>query len=75
MKPAMLFSLMLRDYYTRASLTPSWFLCRINLLGNLVSHQIDTQPTLSFAFLDHQTSHDDPFDARILLYEFILDAF
>jgi hypothetical protein len=71
-KPTMQLALMLRDHSTRASSTPSYFFHRIELLGNLVSHQVDTSP--SFYFLDHQTHHVARLDARILLYECILDT-
>jgi hypothetical protein len=65
---------MLGDYYTRASLTPSWFFRRTDLLGNLflITSLLDLLFVLSF--LDHHTGHHACHDARILLYECILDA-
>jgi hypothetical protein len=54
---------MLRDYSTSASLMPSCFLRRTDLLGNLflITSLLDL-PFLLFSFLDHHTG-----DARILL--------
>jgi hypothetical protein len=44
-------------------------------VGKLVSHHVVTQPTFSsLLFLDHHTGHPGRHDARILLYECILDA-
>jgi hypothetical protein len=65
---------MLEGYSTRASLTPSCFLCHTDLLGEPVSHHVVTQPIFSLSFLDHDTGHPARHDARILLYECILDA-
>jgi hypothetical protein len=66
---------MLRDYSMSASSTPSCFLCRTDLLGNpfLITSLLDL-PFLLFSFLDHHTGHPSHRDARILLYECILDA-
>jgi hypothetical protein len=72
-KPAMLPASMLRDYSTSASLTPSCFPRHIDLLGNLflITSLLDL---LFSSFLDHHTGHPARQDARILLYECILDA-
>jgi hypothetical protein len=53
---------------------PSYFLRRTDLLGNpfLITSFLDL---LSLPFLlDHHTGHPTCHDARIRLYEFILDA-
>jgi hypothetical protein len=70
----MLSTLMLGDYSTRASLTPSCFLRCTDLLGNLclVTSLLDLLFLLSV--LDHHTGHPTRHDAWILLYECILDA-
>jgi hypothetical protein len=65
-KPAMLPASMLEDYSTSASPTPSWFPHHTDLLGN--------STYFFFSFLDHHTGHPARHDARILLYECILDA-
>jgi hypothetical protein len=73
-KPATLPASMLGDYSMSVSLTPSWFLRRTNLLGNpfLITSFLDL---LSLPFLlDHHTGHPAHHDARILLYECIIDA-
>jgi hypothetical protein len=59
---------MLGDYSTSASLTPSCFLRRTDLLGNpfLITLLHDLL-FLLFFFLDHHTSHLARHDARILL--------
>jgi hypothetical protein len=64
---------MLGDYSTSASSTPSCFPCRTDLLGNpfLFTSLLDLH---FFPFLDHHTGHPTRYDARILLYECILDA-
>jgi hypothetical protein len=64
---------MLRDYSTRASLTPSCCLRRFDLLRNLflITLLLDL---FFFSFLDHHTGHPAHHDARILLYECVLDA-
>jgi hypothetical protein len=65
---------MLGDYSTSASSMPSYFLRRTDLLGNLflITSFLDL---LSLPFLlDHHTGHPTRHDARIRLYEFILDA-
>jgi hypothetical protein len=70
----MLPSLMLGDYSTSASYTPSCFPRRADLLGNpfLITSLLDLLSLLSF--LDHHTSHPARHDARILPYECIFDA-
>jgi hypothetical protein len=65
---------MLGDYYTRASSTPSCFLCRTDLLGNLFLIKSLLDLLFLLPFLDHHTGHPARHDARILLYECILDA-
>jgi hypothetical protein len=74
-KPAMLPASMLGDYSRRASSTPSCFLHHTNLLGNpfVITSLLDLI-FLLFSFLDHHTGHPACHDARILLYECILDA-
>jgi hypothetical protein len=74
-KPAMLPASMLRDYSMSASLTPSCFLRRTDLLGNPfpITSLLDLL-FLFFSFLDHHTSHPARHDAWILLYECIFDA-
>jgi hypothetical protein len=59
---------MLEDYSTSASLTPSCFPRRTDLLGNLflITSLLDLL-FLLFSFLDHHTSHPARHDARILL--------
>jgi hypothetical protein len=66
---------MLGDYSTSASLTPTCFPRRIDLLGNLflITSLLDLL-FLIFSFLDHHTGHPTHHDARILLYECIFDA-
>jgi hypothetical protein len=73
-KPTMLPASMLGDYSTSASLTPSCFLRRTNLLGNpfLITSLLGLLSLLSF--LDHHTGHPARHNARILLYECIFDA-
>jgi hypothetical protein len=63
---------MLEDYSKSASLMPSCFPRRTDLLGNLFSRHVVTQPT--FSSLDHRTGHLAHHDARILLYDCVLDA-
>jgi hypothetical protein len=65
---------MLRDYSTSASSTPSCFARRTDLLGTpfLITSLLDLLSLLSF--LDHHTGHPARHDARILLYECVLDA-
>jgi hypothetical protein len=74
-EPAMLPASMLGDYSTSASPTPSCFPRRTDLLGNLflITSLLDLL-FLLFSFLDHHTGHPARHDARILLYECILDA-
>jgi hypothetical protein len=44
-------------------------------VGKSVSHHVITRPTFSsLSFLDHHTSHPARHDARILLYECVLDT-
>jgi hypothetical protein len=64
----MLSASMLGDYSTSASSTPSCFLRRTDLLGNLflITSLLDL-PFLLFSFLDHHTGHLACHDARILL--------
>jgi hypothetical protein len=64
----MLSASMLGDYSTSASLTPSCFSCRTDLLGNLflITSLFDLLFILFF-FLDHHTGHPARHDARILL--------
>jgi hypothetical protein len=73
-KSAMLPASMLGDYSTSASSTPSCFLRRTDLLGNLflITSLLDLH--FSSSFLDHHIGHPARHDARILLYECILDA-
>jgi hypothetical protein len=54
---------------------PSCFPCRIDLLGSLflITSLLDLL-FLLFFFLNHHTGHPALHDARILLYECILDA-
>jgi hypothetical protein len=70
----MLSASMLGDYSTSASSTPSCFPRHTDLLGNsfLITSLLDLLSLLSF--LDHHTGHPARHDARILLYECILDA-
>jgi hypothetical protein len=72
-KPAMRHASMLGDYYTWASSMPSCFLRCTNLLGNLflITSFLDL---LLLLFLYHQTSHPIRHDARIVLYEYVLDT-
>jgi hypothetical protein len=74
-KPAILPASMLGDYSTSASLTPSCFPRRTDLLGNLflITSLLDLL-FLLFSFLDHHIGHPACHDARILLYECVLDA-
>jgi hypothetical protein len=65
---------MLGDYSTSASLMPSYFLRRTDLLENLFLTSLLDLFFLLFSFLDHHTSHPARHDARILLYECIFDA-
>jgi hypothetical protein len=69
----MLSASMLRDYSTSASSTPSCFLRRTDMLGNLflITSLLDLVFLLS---LDHHTGDPARHDARILLYECIFDA-
>jgi hypothetical protein len=64
----MLSASMLGDYSTSASSTPSYFPCRIDLLGNpfLITSLLDLL-FLLFSFLDHHAGHPARHDARILL--------
>jgi hypothetical protein len=64
----MLSASMLGDYSTSASSTPSYFLRRTDLLGNLfpITSLLDLLLILFF-FLDHHTGHPARHDARILL--------
>jgi hypothetical protein len=64
----MLSASMLGDYSMSASLTPSCFPCRTDLLGNLflITSLLDLV-FLLFFFLDHHTGHPARHDARILL--------
>jgi hypothetical protein len=73
-KPAMLLASMLGDYSTSASLTPSCFLRRTDFVGNLFLIMSLLDLHFSSFFLDHHTGHLTHHDARILLYECILDA-
>jgi hypothetical protein len=65
---------MLGDYSTSASLMPSYFLRRTDLLENPFLTSLLDLFFLLFSFLDHHTSHPARHDARILLYECIFDA-
>jgi hypothetical protein len=65
---------MLGDYSTSASLMPSYFLRRTDLLGNPFLTSLLDLLFLLFSFLDHHTSHPARHDARILLYECFFDA-
>jgi hypothetical protein len=65
---------MLGDYSTSASLMPSYFLRRTDLLENPFLTSLLDLLFLLFSFLDHHTSHPARHDARILLYECIFDA-
>jgi hypothetical protein len=56
-KLAMLPASMLGDYSTRASLTPSWFLRRTDLLGNLFFIMSLLDLLFSLSFLNHHTGH------------------
>jgi hypothetical protein len=60
---------MLGDYSASASLTPSCFLRRSDLLGNpfLIMSLLDLLFLLFPFFLDHHTGHPARHDARILL--------
>jgi hypothetical protein len=66
-KPAMMSASMLGDYSTSASLTPSYFPRRTDLLGNpfLITSLLDL--LFLFLFLDHHTGHPAFHDDRILL--------
>jgi hypothetical protein len=66
----MLSASMLGDYSTSASLTPSCFPHRTDLLANpfLITSLLDL---LFLLFLDHHTDHPARHDAQILLYECI----
>jgi hypothetical protein len=64
---------MLGDYSTRASLKPSYFLRRTDLLGNLFLI-MSLLGLLFLLSLDHHTGHPVRYDAQILLYECIFDA-
>jgi hypothetical protein len=57
-----------------ASSTPSCFLHRIDLLGNLFPITSLLDQLFLLLFLDHHTGHPARHDAQILLYEFIFDA-
>jgi hypothetical protein len=71
----MLPTLMLGDYSTSASSTPSYFLYRTDLLETrFSSHRYSTYFLLLFSFLDHHTGHPARHYARILLYECIFNA-
>jgi hypothetical protein len=74
LKSAMLPASMLVDYSMSASLMPSYFLRRIDLLRNpfLIMSLLNLLFILSF--LDHHTGHPVCHDAWILLYECIFDA-
>jgi hypothetical protein len=65
---------MLGDYSTSVSLTHSCFPRRTDLLGNpfLITSLLDLLSLLSF--LANHTDHPAYHDARILLYECIIDA-
>jgi hypothetical protein len=66
---------MLGDYSTSASSAPSCFPRRTDLFGNLFFITSLLDPLFSsISFLDHYTGHPAHHDARILLYECILDA-
>jgi hypothetical protein len=43
-------------------------------IGKPVSHHVVTQLPFFFSFLDHHTDHPAHHDARILLYECVLEA-
>jgi hypothetical protein len=55
---------------------PSYFLHRIDLLGNpfLITSLLDLVFSSLILFLDYHTGHPARHDARILLYECIFDA-
>jgi hypothetical protein len=63
----MLSASMLGDYSTSASLTPSCFPRRIDLLGNLFLITSLLDLLFFSSFLDHHTGHPACHDARILL--------
>jgi hypothetical protein len=66
---------MLEDYSMSVSSTPSCFLRRTDLLGNLFPiTSILNLLFVLFSFVDHHTGHPARHDARVLLYECILDA-
>jgi hypothetical protein len=65
---------MLGDYSTCASLTPSCFPLRTDLLGNPFLITLLLNLLFLISFLDHHTGHLARHNARILLYEFIFDA-
>jgi hypothetical protein len=58
---------MLRDYSTSVSSTPSCFLRRTDLLGNLFLITSLLDLLFLLFFLDHRTGHPARHDARILL--------
>jgi hypothetical protein len=71
----MLPALRLGNYFTRTCSTPSCFVHRTDLLGNLfLTMSLLELLFLFFSFLHHHTGHLAHHDARILLYECILDA-
>jgi hypothetical protein len=63
----MLSASMLGDYSTSASSTPSYFLRRTDLLGNLFLITSLLDLLFLFFFLDHHTGHPARHDAQILL--------
>jgi hypothetical protein len=66
---------MLGDYSTTLSSMPSCFPRRIDPLGNLsLITSLLNLLFILFFFLDHHTGHLAYHNARILLYECILDA-
>jgi hypothetical protein len=71
----MLHASMLEDYSMIVSMMLSCFLRHTDLLGNPFPIMSVTDLLfLLFSFLDHHTGHLACHDARILLYECILDA-
>jgi hypothetical protein len=73
-KPTMLSTSMLKEYSTRASLMPSCFLRCTNLLETYFSSRHYSTYFLFALFLDLHTDYHARHNARILLYECVLDA-
>jgi hypothetical protein len=73
-KPTMLSTSMLKEYSTRASLMPSCFICCTDLLEAYFSPRRYSTYFFFSLFLDHHTNNHARHDARILLYECVLNA-